>query len=139
MNSDIVVQIPFIPKRNIGVRIPQKTTLKDWTQNQCTIVLFSDESSFSVCPTENRLKFWPYRGCRLRHRHAFEYGYLISPVWDSFSTHRHTALVGKFRSVDQNTYRSIINELILPFINNIYDGTDRFILQDENYGLYRPD
>ena len=48
-----------------------------------------------------------------------------------------TPLVGTIDSFDQNTYRVIVDNHILPIIYDVYGGINTFILQKDNSGPHR--
>ena len=68
---------------------------------------------------------------------SFKSGYQVVSVWRGFSLHGLTVLVGTIRIFDRHTYRTIISNQILPFIYDLHDGTDAFILQEDNCGPFR--
>ncbi len=84
MDCYVAVQKPFLSKKNIDARIPWARTHQDWTLDQWGQVAFTDESSFTVRPTKNRLRVWRLRGTRLHQRHivpTFKSGYQSVSVW----------------------------------------------------------
>ncbi len=46
-------------------------------------------------------------------------------------------LVGTIGNFDRHTYRVIIDNHVLPFIYYIYDGSNGFVLQEDNCGPHR--
>ena len=140
MSSCIAVQKPFLSKKNIDARILWARTHKNWSLNQWGKVAFTDESCFTVRPTRNRLRVWRLRGTRLIQENfvpTFKSGYQSVSVWGGFSIHGRTPLVGTTGSFDRHTYRTIIDNHILPFIYDVHGGTDGFILQEDNCGPHR--
>ena len=109
----------------------------NWTITQWSNVAFTDEASFTVRPVKNRLTVWRHRGSRLQPRNivpTFKSGYQTVSVWGGFSIRGRTSPVGSF---DRNAYRVIIDNHILPFIYDVHEGTDTFVLQEDNCAAHR--
>ena len=140
LNSFISRQKPFISKKNLRSRLNWAHDHKNWTDLQWKTVLFTDESCFSVRPMKNRLKVWKKKGQDLAMKHivpTFKSGYLSVSVWGGFSSKGRTPLVGTIGSFDSNTYRSIIDNHILPFMEEKHGGVSSFVLQEDNCGAHR--
>ena len=58
MQSYIEIQKPYLYKNNLSARIVWARTHEHWKQEQWSKVMFTDESSFSVCPIKNWLRVW---------------------------------------------------------------------------------
>lgn len=129
IQNRIAAQKTFMSKKNMNVRIIWGRTHKDRALDQWANVMFTDESCFTVSPVKNRLRVWRHNGCRLSSKHiilTFKSGYQSVSVWSGFSLHGRTPLVGTVGSFDSKTYRVIIDNHILPFMNKVHDGAESF-------------
>ncbi len=98
----------------------------------------TDKSSFTVRPKENQMHVWRKKRerLRLRWKHivtTFKCGYQNVSVLSRFSAKGRTPLVGSFTS---ETYRVMINNLILPFMYDTRDGPATFVRQEDDCGLH---
>lgn len=77
MKSYVAVEKPFVSKKNIAARIQWALNHKDWTQDQWSNVMFTDESSFCVRPNKNKVRVrrlpgqeysakWPFKWCQFK-------------------------------------------------------------------------
>ena len=136
----IAVQKPFLCKKKMKAQIEWARTHDSSSMQQWANVSFTDVATFTVRPIKNRLKVWRYRGSRMHQRHivpTFKSGYQTVSVWGAFSVRGRTSLVGTTAISDRNTYHILIDNHILPFVNDLHGGTDRFVLQEDNCGPHR--
>ena len=68
---------------------------------------------------------------------TFKSGYQTVSVWGGFFVRGRIPVVGTVGSYDQQTYRVIIENHILPFVYDIHGGTESFVLQKDNCGQHR--
>ncbi len=105
--------------------------------------MFTDKSSFSVLPKQNRLQAWRVRRKsrqRIRLKHivfVFKSRYRTASVWIGFSLPRRTPLVETVGGSAKYKYRSIIDNRVLPFGHDIDDWLASFVLQEDNCGPHR--
>ena len=65
----VAIQKPYLSKRNIAKRIIWVRTHQHWTVQQGSNVMYTDNYSFTVRPTKNRLHVRRQRGQRLSARY----------------------------------------------------------------------
>lgn len=138
--SFVAVQKPFVTKRNMNARIILARTHEHWTQQKWSQVMFTDESSFTVRPKKNRMQVWREKGERMCWKHiipTFKSCYKCVSAWGGFSVSGRTPLVGTIGSFKSDRYRVIIDNHILPFMYDVYDGPARFVLQEDNCRPHR--
>ncbi len=102
--------------------------------------MFTDESCFTVRPIKHYLRVLRRNGRRLSFKQIFstyKSGYQSVSVWGGFSLRGRTPLVGTVGSFDNSAYPVIINNHILPFMYDVHDGSESFILQEDNCGPHR--
>ena len=117
--SIVSIQKPFISYRNIRRRVMWVRKHRYWTEEQWARVVFTDESCFLVKPAKNYIRVWHMRGEHLHPDHiipTFKSGYQCVSVWACFSKYGRTPLVGYCGTFTQTTYRSVIDQHLLPFI-----------------------
>ena len=86
--------------------------------------MFTDKYSFSVRPMNNRLRVWRKSGTRMHQRNTvptFKSGCQVVDVRGGFSMFGRTTLVEICGSSNKNTYRGIIDNHVLPFMNAKHD------------------
>ena len=84
MKNCIAIQKPFLSKKNMSARVIWRRTHKDWTLQQWSNVMFTDESCFAVRPVKNRLRVWIHKVRRLDSKHIvpnFKSGDQRISVW----------------------------------------------------------
>ncbi len=94
--------------------------------------MITDESSFIVRPTKNRLRICRKPGMGLIQRYnmpTYRFGYQTVSVWGGLYMYGCTALIGNISSFEKDTYRIIIDSHVLPFMEQKNGGTESFVLQ----------
>ena len=127
-------------EENIAARILWARTHEHWIQEQWSNVLFTDESCSTVRPKRNHLRVWWHRRQGLQKQFivpTLKSGYQTVSVWGGFSVRGRTPLVDTIRSFDRHAYRVVIDNRILPFVYNVHDGSESFVLQRDNCGPHR--
>ena len=140
MSSNIAVQKPFKTPRHLLARLNWARKHKECTTEQWDNVLFTDESTFTERPTNNRLRVWRRQGDRWKQRctvPTFKSGYQSVIVWAGFSKYGRTSLVGITGYFNQHADRSIIDAHILPCKRDIHRDSALFTLQEDNCGPHR--
>lgn len=99
-----------------------------------------DECYFYSPSSTKPITYIEEKGKRLHPKRfvlTFKSGYQSVSVRDRFSARRRTPLVGKIGKFNEHTYKAIIDEHIILFIENNYDGPTSFVLQEDNCGTQR--
>ena len=106
---------------------------KDWTVDQWSKVLFSDESPFSVrCKIAKRVWAKPGEGLRPETCQAtVKHGVKIN-VWGCFAAHG----VGELYQVDdileQKQYQQILEDYMIPSATKLFPNGEKWIFQQDN-------
>ena len=91
-------------------------------------------------PKKNHIHLRRLHGQRFRQQcilPAFKSDYQMVSVWGCFSMSWRTPLVGTIGSFDQDTYRLIVDNYVLPFMQNINGVLESFTLQKDNCAPHR--
>lgn len=111
---------------------------RQWTRQEWSAVLFSDESRFSLQHNDGRILVYRRRGERfadvnVRERNVFGGGSVM--VWGGFSFRHRTPLQVIVGNINAVRYRDeIVRPLVLPFLQRIGQGA---VFQDDNARPHR--
>ena len=114
----ISIQKLFVANRNICRRLLGARKNRNWTDTQWLRVAFINESCFLVRPARNYPRVCHMKGERLHPDHivlVFKSGYQFVSASVFFSKYRRSALVGYCGTFTITTFRTIIDEHLLPF------------------------
>lgn len=133
LKSRFATKKPLISERNRKKRLEWCKKHEQWTVDDWSKVLFSDESPFWVrCKRAKRA--WSKRGEGLRPetcQATVKHGVKIN-VWGCFAAHG----VGELYLVDgileQKQYRQILEDYMLPSAENLFPNDEEWIFQQDN-------
>lgn len=137
MSSYTAIQKPFPSKKNTGQRIQCVLTHKNRTREKWSHVMFTDETSFFVRPMSNRLRVLRRNGTRMHQGNIVptsKSSCQVVNVLGGSSTFARTPYVGTCINFNQDTYRGITDNYVLPCINAKHGRRKSFILQEDNCG-----
>ena len=126
---------PFINERQRKQRLKFAKDHKDWTVDDWSKVIFSDESNFQLCPTPGRLMVRRRSGEAYRPEclaPTVKHGGGSVMIWGCFSK----SGTGKVRlceeRMNQAKYRVVLEEDLLPSAQMLYPNSDDWIFQQDN-------
>ena len=111
-----------------------------WTQNQWDIVIFSDESSFTVRPTALRKRVWREANTRYHLNNlvpTFKSDFVSLPVWAAFSIRRRTPLIRIQGTLKQDQYKEILSNNLFPFASRYHESLNNILFQQDNCGPHK--
>lgn len=130
---------PLISPKNKKLRLEWCRQRLDWTADQWKSVLWSDESRFTLFPTDGRARIWRKSDEALHPANIIPTvqaagGSIM--VWGTFSWHGRAPLVVFEGIVDSNDYLSLLKRELLPEVRRIFPE-GRAIFQDDNAPIHR--
>ena len=110
-----------------------------WRLQQWRRVIFTDESRFRLFRADGRIRVWRAPGQELQQQHLqmTEHQGPSLHVWAGISFSGKTELVFLEGNVTANSYADLLQNHLVPFVNNEFGGPSNCILQDDNATPHR--
>ena len=138
--SYVAAAKPFLNAKHIASRLNCFADRLHWTQLRWNNVAFMDESSFAQHFLKNYIRVWRKVNTRYVLKNmvpTFKSGFISLCVWGMFSSKGRSLLVWKSGTLNQNKYRQILKDYVIPFKNQLHAAPINFIYQNDGYGPYR--
>ena len=123
IRSYIAAAKPFLTAKHIAFRLSWCAGRLRWTILQWNSVAFTDESSIALCPLKNHMRVWRKVNTRYVLKNTvptFKSGFISLSVWGMFSSKGRSPLVRISGTLNQNEYRQIIQDYVIPFKNQLH-------------------
>ena len=103
-------------------------------------IAFSDESTSTIKPTALRKRVWRKQGERYKTSNlipTFKSGFQSISVRAAFSVNGRTPLIRIEGHLNQEKYKKILQEQLIPFAETYHGGTKNIIFQQDGCGSHR--
>ena len=118
ISNYVAVSKPCLSLKNLRNRLIRASYHDKWDNVLWDKVVFSNESSFTIRPTTNMKRVWRKASTKFNLRNlvpTFKSGYVTFFVWGPFSDHGRTPLVRFNGLLNQDKYKQILEDNIIPW------------------------